>query len=279
MEAERGLKINRVFFGEARYRRGGHWGPRIQQDFQLVLLHEGSVDISIDGAPHRLEQNEVCLLFPGHEEYFHFSREAESIHTWCALTCDGLASPYGRLLEGLPFKTSISTRMKQMVLSAIALGYMDDPVLNLMRMRMAEVVLLDFIRCAQGNVDLQLPKAMPVYRVQRYIELHFDESLDLVRLGAIAHMSPAHLTRVFKKQVGCTPIKYLWDTRLRRAVQLLTDTGLSISEIAWRTGFKTAAHFSRAVKDRHGVTPRKLRLRAWHGLSRQRDGVESSDSD
>ncbi len=261
------LPLQHVFFGEARYMPDGQWGPRIQQDYQLVLLHEGSVTISIDGTQQGLHENEVCLLYPGHEEHFQFTDKSPSVHTWCALTCGELNETYTSLLVDLPFKTTISSRMKQLIRLGIDMGYVVDPVLNLMRCRLAESLLLDFILCAHGIIDLTLPKAQPVLRVQRYIELHFSENIDMRTLGEVARLSPAHMSRLFRKQTGVTPIQYLWEIRLRRALQMLIDTGIPVAEVSWRTGFKTPAHFSRAIKERCGVTPRALRLRAWQGLA------------
>ena len=261
------LPLQHVFFGEARYLPEGQWGPRIQQDYQLVLLHEGSVTITIDNTQHQLNTNEVCLLHPGHEEHFQFTDLSPSVHTWCALTCTKLNDIYTSLLADLPFKTPISTRMKQLMRLGIDLGYVVDPVINLMRCRLAESMLLDFILCAHGNIDLVLPKAQPVHRVQRYIELHFTEPIDMRILGDVAHLSPAHLSRLFRKQTGVTPIQYLWDIRLRRALQMLIDTGIPVAEVSWRTGFKTPAHFSRAIKERCGVTPKEFRQRTWQGLA------------
>ncbi|MFD0697427.1 AraC family ligand binding domain-containing protein [Paenibacillus sp. GCM10027628] len=48
------------------YPPGGRFGPRLQQDIQLVLLHTGQMDVSIDGELHNAQSGNVVILKPDH---------------------------------------------------------------------------------------------------------------------------------------------------------------------------------------------------------------------
>ena len=74
-------------------------------------------------------------------------------------------------------------------------------------------------------------------------------------------MSPAHLVRRFRAELGTTPMAYLWERRVAVAVDLLQSTGLPIKEVAARTGFRSVYHFSRRVKAQAGVPPTEVRAR------------------
>lgn len=99
-------------------------------------------------------------------------------------------------------------------------------------------------------------------RIKEYIFAHLHEELTLTHLTRAAALSPAHLTRLFHSQVGQTPMEYVWQQRVKRGVELLEFTGLTVEQIALRCGFKTSYHFSRRVKAITGRTPTQIRRQA-----------------
>ena len=74
-----------VVFGEVEYGPGGSCGPRIQRDYQLVIMHEGTLDIEIDGTSLPLGTGQAILLCPGRREQFRFTPTAKTRHSWCAV--------------------------------------------------------------------------------------------------------------------------------------------------------------------------------------------------
>lgn len=67
---------------------------------------------------------------------------------------------------------------------------------------------------------------------------------ELEKLG----YSYAHLSRVFRRTNGVTPVGYINAVRIERAKMLLRDTDLSISQVAYRVGFENPAYFSRLFR-------------------------------
>ena len=68
------LRLQRadVVFGDVEYGPGGSCGPRVQRDYQLVIMHEGTLDIEIDGTTLPLGTGQAILLCPGRREQLRF---------------------------------------------------------------------------------------------------------------------------------------------------------------------------------------------------------------
>lgn len=82
-----------------------------------------------------------------------------------------------------------------------------------------------------------------------------------------------YLIKLFKKELGVTPHKYLTDVRLRAAANCLTSShGNNISEVARLCGFKEPLYFSRLFKKKYGVSP------SYYTPGSREDRTADSDS-
>jgi AraC family carnitine catabolism transcriptional activator len=87
------------------------------------------------------------------------------------------------------------------------------------------------------------------------MENALEDSLPMSDFAAAAGVSPRELERQFRKWLKTTPAAYYRGLRLDRSRQLLRQTDLPIIEIAFRSGFGSAAHFSRSFSSRFGHPP------------------------
>ena len=92
------------------------------------------------------------------------------------------------------------------------------------------------------------------------MEEHLDNSdLSVEDLSAEMHLSRVQLYRKVKALTGFSPIDLLRKARLARAYTLLADDELSVSEIAYRTGFSSPSYFTKCFKDEYGIVPGGVR--------------------
>jgi AraC-like DNA-binding protein len=77
----------------------------------------------------------------------------------------------------------------------------------------------------------------------------------------VSHVSEAHFARSFKDAFGVPPHRYLLTRRIERATALLRDSELSITDIAFQTGWKSLGTFGRTFRDVTGESPGDLRAR------------------
>ena len=97
------------------------------------------------------------------------------------------------------------------------------------------------------------------------------EAWPVRRLARVSGVSHAHFARSFKEAFGVPPHRYLLTRRIERASALLRDTDLSVTEIAFETGWNSLGTFGRTFRDVTGESPGELRAReqaAPHDLER-----------
>src|ERR1700740_2046158 len=90
-------------------------------------------------------------------------------------------------------------------------------------------------------------------RVLCCIEERIPQSIRVEELAAEAQMSPFHFARMFKKAMGHPPHAYITQVRMERAKYLLSDSKLSLREIARSVGFQTQAHLRGVFHKRVGM--------------------------
>jgi AraC-like DNA-binding protein len=241
-------EIDRLSVGEVVYPPGGRLGPRHQRDVQLVVVHEGSARVEIDGdARPEVGPGWTALLLPGHREAFAFDDTRQTRHAWVQVGFASAPPPFAGLPAALPTSPELAALVAQAVAAA----------------RAPRGSLLDALAVAalwRYAADAESPPAGLVPRARAVIHEQLDDpGLDLDRLARAVHVSPAHLVRRFRAELDTTPMAYLWERRVAVAIDLLQSTGLPHKEVAARTGFRSAYHFSRRVRAEAGVPPTDVR--------------------
>lgn len=88
------------------------------------------------------------------------------------------------------------------------------------------------------------------------------EAWPVSRLAEVSGVSEAYFARSFKRAFGLPPHRYLLTRRIEQAVSLLRDTELSITDIAFSTGWQSLGTFGRIFHDVTGLSPSAMRSEA-----------------
>jgi AraC family transcriptional regulator of arabinose operon len=251
-----------VTFGDVTYQAGGEYGPRMQADFQLVAVYVGEAHVHVDDDVRHIPAQHVALLHPGHLERFLFSPHGPTHHTWCAVHPTLVERPLAEALTGVPLCVPITTRMHGLIEMGLSFALSDLAQAHGVLVQLGLAALHDFAFEAERAI-LRSHTPDAVARAQQYIETHLSHPIRLGDVSRAASVTPQHLVKLFRRHLRTTPMRYVWDARVRRGAELLTQSGLSVSEVAAQCGFQTPFHFSRLIKQRYGLPPRELRKREW----------------
>lgn len=109
-----------------------------------------------------------------------------------------------------------------------------------------------------------LKKNAIIQNILSYIKQHYGEPLKLDTLAQSVNFSGSVCCRLFKQVTGETIFTYLQTYRLAQSVELLLSSELSISQIAYETGFASTSYFIASFKEKFGLTPLQYRKNTRH---------------
>ncbi|WP_165065189.1 helix-turn-helix transcriptional regulator [Marisediminicola senii] len=98
-------------------------------------------------------------------------------------------------------------------------------------------------------------------RVRDRIDRDFAQSLDVEGLARGVHLSAGHLSRQFHAAYGEPPYRYLMTRRIERAMAMLRQGELSVTDVCVAVGFSSRGTFSSRFRELVGESPREFRRR------------------
>ena len=127
------------------------------------------------------------------------------------------------------------------------------------------------LRCrpelAPGSAPVDDAQRIAQLIVQRLEEGHLDEQTGLEEIADQFELSSRQIRRIVHKELGVPPIQLLLTRRLLLAKQLLSETTLPITDVAFASGFSSLRRFNDAFNRRYGMPPTRLRRKATDGAA------------
>ncbi|PKA45072.1 AraC family transcriptional regulator (plasmid) [Rhizobium sullae] len=139
-------------------------------------------------------------------------------------------------------------------------GHLDPAYLDGMLMALAQHLK---IRYGPGNRPAaQRPLKLPPWMLRRiadYIEAQLPGEIRVATLARLIDLSDGHFHRAFRASTGRTPLQFINELRVQRAVQMLARHPTNIAELAFSVGFSSPTHFARVFRRVVGCLPSEYR--------------------
>ncbi|MBM6758924.1 helix-turn-helix domain-containing protein [Bacteroides mediterraneensis] len=117
-------------------------------------------------------------------------------------------------------------------------------------------LLSRFFKQGQSKIEMEDNR---IAKTVLYICKHLNEAIELEKLAEISCLSKDHFIRLFKKELGTTPLQYINQKKIEKAQLLLITEELAVKEIAFQLAFDDYSYFNRLFKKTTGVTPQEYR--------------------
>lgn len=245
-------------FGEADYSTGGVYGPLTRRYVTLLMMHEGSAKVTCDGEVTIVENGQCGFILCEGVSLFEYEKGQRDRVSWCEGFPASLPESVVLRLRDVPSQIPITDRLATLVRLGLELGSGTGAYVNMLRNNLGQSLFTAYFHEAQvSELERHIPRS--IHQARRYLEDNFEKEMTVGHVANVVAVTPQHLISSFRKHIGVTPVRYLWQIRANRGKQRLLHTGLTISEIAYQCGYKNPFHFSRQIKLHFGMSPTELR--------------------
>lgn len=234
-----------------------NFATHIHDDIELIYVFQGGGTAFCDGKQYTLEPGSVFSVFPNQVHSYINCSDGEYILL--------IINP-SRLLYLEEFIRN------QIPVNAIANG---SPILGqLLRDALAEFnaksdscIIDGYLTAFFGKLFQSMPFenrsdiSDTVSQILQYCTQHYWEPMTTRDLCRALHISQSHVSHIFTKRLKTSFPDYMNSLRLNKAVPLLREPGLNMTQVAGRAGFPTIRTFNRVFQKKYGCTPSEYRKR------------------
>lgn len=242
---------------------GSDWhlepGRRFNQN-KFYFITEGACEISIDGVSYRGEPGSWFFIPAGAPHGYQNQEDGYFQKYWMHFDLHPAEVDLFRLL-GLPYMLQTEQEDPCYGLFQRFLETFRGSLTDRLTAKACLLELLArYIQLAQANtIQIRSRADDRIDAVLRYIHENLREALTNEGLAKLCHVHPNHFIRFFKERTGQTPARYIRAQRMEKAMRLLADTDLSVSEIMDRIGCEDMSYFSKQFKQFYAMPPREFR--------------------
>ncbi len=232
-----------------------HREKAMRKDFvQLFWGLEGQGEFRLPAGPHVLGPEQVFVYLPGDA---HDHRPVGGAWHYRWLTLDGpmnseIVKSFGlgrKATRGGPCPEDLFTQLEGHIADVTPHGELR-----------ACAAAFAILAASCGRRDRRPPEDRIVEECLIRIDRDFaDPELTVESVAAGLDVHRSSLCRAFKGRVGVSPQQYLISTRMQKAMSLLKETDLQVSEVARATGYPDPNYFARAMKKTVGMAPLEFR--------------------
>lgn len=234
--------------------------PRGRRDYYIQLVSDGELTAAVSDGERRFGKGEF-IIWEAEKPYHYELAEGSSVN-YFFLHFTGFNA--GRSISDVGLLTNRIYRLSdaEKTLSEISdvferlfaefaerKPFFDEAAAHLL----SEIL----VRLARGS-DAKTAEARRLVTTA-YLHRSFGKDVSIEQLAALEHLSVSRYRQLFKAQTGLSPSEYRTALRINHACRMLSETNLTVSEIAADCGYPDVFYFMRIFKQRLGMTPGEYR--------------------
>ena len=253
-----------------------HYHPEIE----LVLMLESTGKKYVGSSITDFEPGDLCLIggllphyYKSDEEYHKNNEELRARSIVCHFNFDFVGTPFWEAPESFAIKALLERSKRGIQFSSDTSKKVEDRLRKLSEVEgMSRLLLfLEILDELAKSKDIEYLTTDPIQirnevdsdrikKVLEHVSENFQNQIMLDDVAQLANMSESAFSRYFKKRTRKTFSNFLTEIRIEYACKLLQNDKMSISQIAFDSGFYNLSNFNRQFKSIKKITPLAYRM-------------------
>ena len=222
----------------------------------LYFVQSGHGSITVRGCSFNLTPGCLYFIVPNEPVKYH-SEETDPVrYYWFAMYPD-FAAEIREILgftEDRPIRAANASRkIERLFETLFEARSATSETYFLAVSTLMQILSTEFTKVNAFHSDAQ--QEAFVQNVKQLIELNYTNAeLHIDTIAQMLYISHSHMSRIFKKMTGITPVNYLTEVRLNHAGRLLQEKNCTVRELCAAVGFVDEWHFMKCFKKKFGMT-------------------------
>lgn len=237
------------------------YAPHLHDDAELVVLFGGKAVAIVGGKEYTMEDGDAAVIFPN--VVHSFAQVSEKVETGKFIfSADELPELKGELFSDAPDNPIVKADvMQKNGLIRLAREVLSEYDFSSVAVRKAYLTLLTGKLLALPSLadrrKVALPSTGAVSQIVDYCKNNFRENITVSAVAKAVFVSEGYVSRVFSDKLKIGFRAYINGLRLNYAVKLLSENNLTVTEVAFESGFSCLRTFNRVFFETFGCSPKK----------------------
>ncbi len=247
--------LNPVRCGWHQRQSGGFWGPSMHDYYNLHYVLSGKGEYTCGGQTVKLEKHHMFLMRPGVVIKHQADDDEPWLYAW--ISFDGQAAEQLMVSSGFGDDTHTLCAPELYGIFEDIRRYSEEKEYSATNLCAKLYTIVDRLSstCQTGNYET--PVSQYCIKAADYIHANYSSHITIEGISKNLGIDRRYFSRIFTRNMGVSPQKYLVDYRLERAKTLLITGTYSVSEVAISVGYDDIFAFSKIFKKKYGIPPSK----------------------
>lgn len=238
------------------------YGPAVRPNYVIHYIISGKGTFTIGNRTYRLTAGQGFFLMPNVRTYYEADADDPWTYLWIGFDGEKAASyvqELGLSEEHPVYQCSFSGELQSLLFQMQKNNTYDTSDQYLL-----EGCLYQFFSILSREITLADPSAresgnLYVEKAVEFIRNNYSNEILVSDIARYVCINRSYLYTLFQKYLHTSPQDYLSSCRITRALELLSYTDLSIETVAFSCGYRNAEVFTKAFRQKQGMTPSAYR--------------------